>query len=224
MGLWVGLTTFLSWTSVNHSQHSLDPPLMSKVYVGSLILKGNSWLRQHTKWLGREKLTKKSKAVPRIWKTSSILGKHKDLWHMIWNLKVQLKVRIFIWRLYHDIIPTVRRLQQKGIVIKGVCYLCVVEQETSSYLMSQCSYTLAALDVASSNFKDAMRKGNGILHTIKEALHTTQKDQREKLVSVLYNVWFRTNQVWNGKRALLIGSFVSVTQYRQVHWANQIIE
>lgn len=48
----------------------------------------------------------------------------KAMWKRLWGMKVKGKIKHFMWRLYHWIIPTNDRLLQKGIDVDPICRGC----------------------------------------------------------------------------------------------------
>ena len=75
------------------------------------------------------------------------LGRYKHLWKMVWGLKTQPKIRIFMWRICRDILPTITKLQQRGIEVEGLCYLCGNVEETSAHVFQYCLYATQVLEL-----------------------------------------------------------------------------
>ena len=74
-------------------------------------------------------------------KAMEILGKERPhienkpiIWKSIWMAKVIPKVRIFMWRLIHNIVPTVQNLRRKGLQLVNRCCVCGQEGESTFHV------------------------------------------------------------------------------------------
>lgn len=57
-------------------------------------------------------------------------------WQFIWRLKIFHKIKMFLWKVHLNIIPTNSFLLARGIISKDLvwCVLCKVDVETSEHL------------------------------------------------------------------------------------------
>ncbi|XVE67054.1 hypothetical protein DITRI_Ditri08aG0129300 [Diplodiscus trichospermus] len=62
----------------------------------------------------------------------------KRYWQMLWRTKVPNKVRIFGWRLFHDILPTNGNLCKRKIIGSPICQRCREEDETALHAIKEC--------------------------------------------------------------------------------------
>ena len=53
------------------------------------------------------------------------------MWKSVWTAQV-------MWRLIHNIIPTVENLKMKGMDLEGGCDVCGVREETVNHVMFHC--------------------------------------------------------------------------------------
>lgn len=49
--------------------------------------------------------------------TSTRGEQERVMWRRLWGLKIKGKVKHFLWRAYHKILPTCDKLRQKGIMV-----------------------------------------------------------------------------------------------------------
>ena len=84
-------------------------------------------------------------SVRSAYKAREILGKEGPqienrsmIWKSIWMAKVVPKVRIFMWRLIHNIVPTVQNLRGKGLQLVNRCCVCDQEGESTFHVMFEC--------------------------------------------------------------------------------------
>ena len=59
-------------------------------------------------------------------------------WRKLWNLQIPNKVKIFIWRVWHNIIPVLTNLSKRGINTAGCCTRCKQEPETLIHALVEC--------------------------------------------------------------------------------------
>jgi hypothetical protein len=59
-------------------------------------------------------------------------------WKILWSLKVPAKVKIFVWRVLHGIIPLKDILFKRYIGTDGQCPLCNSYPEDISHMLFKC--------------------------------------------------------------------------------------
>ncbi|RYR47522.1 hypothetical protein Ahy_A07g033454 [Arachis hypogaea] len=68
----------------------------------------------------------------------------KDLWRDIWKLRVPQKIRTFLWRASHNILPVFQNLYNKKISNTPICPICLQEPESTEHALLLCPWTRAA--------------------------------------------------------------------------------
>lgn len=71
-------------------------------------------------------------------------GRNSRLFKLLWHLNIQSKIKIFIWKAIHSILPTRLHLASRGITTDSVCPRCLDFPEHSFHVIWLCS---AAQDV-----------------------------------------------------------------------------
>lgn len=61
----------------------------------------------------------------------------------LWRLKVQEKVKVFIWRLYHNFLPVGTNLLKRGIASTSQCWFCKFTYESSVHIFLDCWWSNA---------------------------------------------------------------------------------
>lgn len=61
-------------------------------------------------------------------------------WNWLWKLRIPPKVRVFLWRACHDIIPTRCALVRRHVGSEPFCEFCKREVETESHLFFKCLF------------------------------------------------------------------------------------
>lgn len=71
--------------------------------------------------------------------TSSDMAMKRSMWRRMWKMQVKEKLKHFVWRCYHNILPTNLQLDMKGIQIDTTCPMCVEGEENLEHLLFNCS-------------------------------------------------------------------------------------
>ncbi|RYR63043.1 hypothetical protein Ahy_A04g020830 [Arachis hypogaea] len=67
----------------------------------------------------------------------------REVWKVIWKLQVPQKVRMFLWKAVHRILPVNKNLHQKRITVAPTCSICQREEETIEHALLLCPWTRA---------------------------------------------------------------------------------
>ncbi|KAL5158112.1 putative ribonuclease H protein [Glycine soja] len=65
-------------------------------------------------------------------------------WKLIWELEVPPRVKVFLWRLCSNCLPTKTNLRTRGIDCSFICPLCEHEIESTFHTVFSCSQMLVA--------------------------------------------------------------------------------
>ena len=60
------------------------------------------------------------------------------MWKRTWSLKVKGKIKHFLWRLYHNLLPTNQQLAKRRMPIDTICKYCGKAQESVKHIFFQC--------------------------------------------------------------------------------------
>ncbi|RYR27027.1 hypothetical protein Ahy_B02g061353 [Arachis hypogaea] len=129
--------------------HGSVAELITKTHI-SLINKKGYFVWQHrnngqyTVRTGYHaaKEEKDSKEEGRICKASTSQD-WREVWEAIWRLSVPQKVRIFLWKAVHRILPVNTNLHQRRITATPSCSICQKEDETIEHALLLCLWTRA---------------------------------------------------------------------------------
>ncbi|KAL9671576.1 hypothetical protein QQ045_009146 [Rhodiola kirilowii] len=61
-------------------------------------------------------------------------------WSRLWRVKVQPKVKVFMWRVYHNALPTADNLLKRGCQPSLLCPVCGKHPESISHLLLYCDW------------------------------------------------------------------------------------
>jgi len=65
-------------------------------------------------------------------------------WSGIWRLKVPPKTKNIVWRVCRGVLPTRKRLRDKGVQCLEACVICPAAREDVSHLFFACPYAIQA--------------------------------------------------------------------------------
>ncbi|KAL5550571.1 hypothetical protein UlMin_000747 [Ulmus minor] len=115
-------------------------------------------------------------------------------WKKFWRLRIPSKIRIFLWKAYHNWIPSSVNLVRHGVPSKNRCLICNEADDTTLHALWGCN-TLDPLKVmcdsliqfqlpAQCNFKEFLLSANDALSS----------ENLEFLCILLWRIWFRRNK------------------------------
>jgi len=55
-------------------------------------------------------------------------------WKMLWNMKIPLRMKVFLWRAERGCLPTRQRLQQRGVNCTDKCEYCTSNYENEWHI------------------------------------------------------------------------------------------
>lgn len=75
---------------------------------------------------------------------SSLTGECSDndklisFWKTLWRVRVQSKVKYFLWRLYHKFLPVGINFRKRGCDAFAKCWFCELPEESSTHVFWNC--------------------------------------------------------------------------------------
>ena len=134
-------------------------------------------------------LATKGKSVP-----SSSTSSHTHWWKRFWRLRIPSKIRIFLWKAYHNWIPSLVNLAKHGVPTQKRCPICNETDDTTLHALWGCK-TLESLKVVCDSF---IRFKLPPQCDLKEFLLTANDclsvENLELLCVLLWRIWFRRNK------------------------------
>lgn len=72
-------------------------------------------------------------------------GPHRVFWRLIWKLHTLPKIKVFCWRIGHDILPTYENISKIRRDFNCMCPRCGIEKETLIHALKDCPRARAVL-------------------------------------------------------------------------------
>ncbi|KAK3221517.1 hypothetical protein Dsin_008542 [Dipteronia sinensis] len=69
--------------------------------------------------------------------SSGLIGS-EAWWKFLWRVELPHKVKVFIWKACHNLIPTMVNLTKRGVPLKPIFPLCKKKKETTLHVVWGC--------------------------------------------------------------------------------------
>jgi hypothetical protein len=109
----------------HHEEGQLSRPLWSETKTGVFSVKSAYEM------LERERIRS-------ITGECSYSAQLRWLWRKIWKLAIPGKIKHFLWRAYHETLPTNHQLHRRKIRSSSLCSICDQKEETTYHAIWQC--------------------------------------------------------------------------------------
>uniref|UniRef100_A0A803QEQ9 RNase H type-1 domain-containing protein n=1 Tax=Cannabis sativa TaxID=3483 RepID=A0A803QEQ9_CANSA len=138
----------------------------------------------------------------------------ENWWTKFWKLHLPSKLRIFVWKVYHNVLPVAAELNRKHIAESPFCPLCKMQRESINHALFLCSrakevWSLSHLHL---NFKLAATSTPEEFLLYASANSSTQ--EFELFLTICWSIWYERNAEYHGKLPKLAAAIlVFATQY-----------
>lgn len=133
---------------------------------------------------------------------SSSTGTPNVLWKVIWNAKVPQKIKLFLWKLVHNILPVQENIFKKRITRSRDCPICKKEPETIEHTFLRCEWTRPVwfgLELGSSFTNSNV---NSLLHWLidwLDGLHNCPIPKDYSVLKMCCSLWL----IWKSRNAFV---------------------
>ncbi|KAL9677816.1 hypothetical protein QQ045_015652 [Rhodiola kirilowii] len=138
----------------------------------------------------------------------NITGEHADnrkvtaFWKIIWRLQVQLKAKLFAWRLYYDFLPSARNLLKKGCQIQSECAICGTHGESTVHSLLKCWWARIFWQELGVNCRFLEHNFEDPGDWVWFCAFNYSNMELGMIVQEARQVWFNRNLIVNGKSGL----------------------
>ena len=123
-------------------------------------------------------------------------GMHKsEVLKQIWRLHVPNVETIFLWRAYHDILPTREKLMSRKIVKDPLYPICGLEAETPFHILWTSPSAIDAWGVSNKKFQKSSLQGSAFIHMVEEVLQNGIEEDIKLFVGLSRQLWLRRNEM-----------------------------
>ncbi|XP_019181376.1 PREDICTED: uncharacterized protein LOC109176397 [Ipomoea nil] len=115
-------------------------------------------------------------------------------WKKIWNLQIPPNIRNFIWRCFHNMIPTMVSLSHRGVAVDVHCPLCHQVPETLHHLFCECEHTVHLWNTHDGFILPGHNEGFVVW-----LAGVVQNSETMVLLDILAKLW----SIWRGRNSLV---------------------
>ncbi|CAM8877709.1 unnamed protein product [Rhodiola kirilowii] len=131
---------------------------------------------------------------------TSDTSKIRQFWHKLWRVKAQEKVKIFMWKLFNNALPSASNLINRGCEVDSSCQRCGFRLESTEHIFLRCWW--------SAEFWRLMMEGTNHVNHLSLSF-TSVADwvwycvnvfDKETLCYIFYGarfIWFARNSLWH---------------------------
>uniref|UniRef100_A0A803QHU6 Reverse transcriptase domain-containing protein n=1 Tax=Cannabis sativa TaxID=3483 RepID=A0A803QHU6_CANSA len=140
---------------------------------------------------------------------SSTSNNQRDWWKYFWNLNLPPKIRIFVWKVLHNILPTAAALFKKKVLTSAECSLCASNWESIGHALFGCKHAKAIWKI--STFQLDLSKAQNMFNgDYLQNLSTILSQQDfELLLCILWGIWTDRNKVVHGGSSRLHAAIIN---------------
>jgi ribonuclease HI len=120
-------------------------------------------------------------------------------WQGIWRLKVPPKIKNLVWRICRNVVPTRRRLQDKGVQCPLDCVICGGPEEDLDHICFNCPFSVQVWQrIGFWNVIQQIRANTGsVADCLFALLQHYNDDNSQRLTGILWSLWKHRNlKLW----------------------------
>ncbi|KAK8512489.1 hypothetical protein V6N12_075067 [Hibiscus sabdariffa] len=115
-------------------------------------------------------------------------------YNVVWSLSLPSKIKIHLWRLSKNFLPTFDKLQHRRLVVNNRCPFCQSYGETVAHLIRDCVFVcqlMCVFHLPSAPTSDS----ESWLHWLATFFVSLSENSRRVLVMIYWTVWFSRNKL-----------------------------
>ncbi|MBA0787677.1 hypothetical protein Gotri_026381 [Gossypium trilobum] len=125
---------------------------------------------------------------------------HRFFWKAFWKLDTLPKIRVFTWRVGHEILPTNEKIASIRHGFDKGCPRCGAEAETLLHALKDCPTSRAVLSLGGWSESTISKKYDHCIDWLEDMMRVLDKRAMADLMVTLWNCWNnRNNYIFRGK-------------------------
>lgn len=190
------------------AEHICNIPIVRRIHEDMLYW---PWEKNHNYSI-RSAYHLQNKKVNLLTRYSEVVSH----WKWLWNLNMPPKVRLFLWKLCLNGIPTKSCLIEKGFNTNPACYLCGETEESATHMFLECNWAKWGWFLSPLGFNSQFKERRLIGDWLMERARKESRDTLNIIASVLWSIWATRNDFYfkgrelnflaASRRALFVGS------------------
>ena len=115
------------------------------------------------------------------------------LWRKVWKLRIPGKIKHFIWRAYHDSLPTSLNLFRQKITPNPLCKICDQEKESTIHAIWQCAMARNTWALVPGRVQKLPNQGDDFARFMLWMFQNFSKDELEDWAITAWAIWSARN-------------------------------
>jgi len=120
--------------------------------------------------------------------------KGSEVWKRMWSMEVPQVVKIFLWRVFNNALPTRANLFKRKVVEVCKCSICGSDDETTSHAIWSCPSTRDVWGGGSSPFEKCVSEGYNFMQVFEYCMGRYKQEELSLLAVVSRCIWLRRNK------------------------------
>ncbi|QHO51670.1 Putative ribonuclease H protein [Arachis hypogaea] len=125
----------------------------------------------------------------------------REIWKEVWRIEVPQKIRMFIWKACHDILPVGSNLYKRKMASDPICQICLKSSETVEHALLLCDWARATWFGAECQWiptKETVTSiGNWMVECIKKLRAGGGGDQERRISKLGFLMW----EIWKTRNS-----------------------
>ncbi|MBA0784600.1 hypothetical protein Gotri_026427, partial [Gossypium trilobum] len=128
-------------------------------------------------------------------------GPHRYFWKALWKLDTLPKIRVFTWRVGHEILPTNSKIATIRQGFDKGCQRCGAESETVLHVLKDCPTSRVVLSIGGWSKSFISKSYDHCIDWLEDLMRVLDKRAMVDLMTTLWNCWnSRNNYIFRGKK------------------------
>lgn len=106
---------------------------------------------------------------------SQVSSANSGFWRKLWNLKIPLKIKHFLWRASSDVLPTKEQLRAKRVEVCALCPVCNLTLESTFHILVGCEFASSCWNIA--GYTNGQQGATSFAEWFDGALQRFKKDE-----------------------------------------------
>ena len=120
------------------------------------------------------------------------------VWCKLWKLKLPNKIKIFMWRACHNILPTSENLVRRRVIDDSTCELCQREMESVLHVLWECNVAMHVWTGSSKRIHKCGGSHNSFMQLLEMLFYRLPVEEVEMFVVQAWLLWTQRNKVKTG--------------------------